>query len=66
MTRNNVIDIVSEISLSGSSVCLGKCSSSTVSRYKKDVNNYLKRNGMNWSVVGSYDKSTKMGYLSLN
>ena len=70
MSRNNVgdmvVDIVSEISLSGTGVSLSKCSPSTVSRYKKAVNEYLEHNHMNWRVKGSYDKNTGTGYLELD
>lgn len=46
--------IVEEIGLSGNGIALGKCSRSTVYRWTKAVNDYLKFNNYDWRVKADY------------
>ena len=55
--RRDIRMAVAELSLSGG-ISLGKCSARTLSRWVKDINEYLERERADWRVIAVKSDST--------
>lgn len=53
--ENNYRLVIAELAFDGS-VSLGQCSRSTVTRWARDINDILEREGYEWRVKANYNE----------